>query len=178
MINFLKRQTIKILLILMLIIPKCSFSQPISFLQNNSEVTIVDNKSSVDLLTINKDFEVSVDIHKEKERYRFNIDTACLDLFDYSILKGHLLSIEEEFKARIAIEKKICDDSIDLLTEKHKESSVFFKKEITKLNNEILDIKDLFKKKEEIYKEELKIWKWSTIGVSSASLILLYALIK
>lgn len=178
MIKFFKRQLLKFLLVLMLLLPKCSFSQPVNIVTGQADIVIIDNETKIDILQLTQDFEISGHVHKEKEKHRFNIDSVCLDLFDYSILKGHLLSLEEEFKTRIDLEKKICDDSIDLLNEKFNERIVVYKDTIKKLNNDILDLNESFKKKEELHSEELKIWKWTTISVSTVSLILLYGLVK
>lgn len=179
MTNLFKRQIIKLLLVFMLLFPKCSFSQPVNILTTGqSDVVMIDNQTKVDILQLNQDFEITGHVYKEKERHRFSIDSVCLDLFDYSILKGHLLTIHEEFRTRIDLEKKICDDSIDLLNDKFNERVVLYKDEIKKLNNDILDLKENFKKKEILHKEELKIWKWTAVGISSVTLILLYGLVK
>jgi len=178
MIKFIKRKTIALLMIIMLLFPKCSFSQPVDILTGQEGLEILSTESSFDILELKKDLNINVSLHKDKERYRFKIDSACIDLFDYSIIKGHLLSLEEEFKVRLSIEKKICEDTLDLLEEKFNERTEFYKLEISTLNRQIIDLNDTISNNKKSHEQELKIWKWTTVSVSVVSLIFLYGLIK
>lgn len=135
-----------------------SHSQPL-----NTDINVEDQ------ILILDSYEINLSIHEEKSRHKFKIDSLCLDLYDYSILKGWLEKSDERCQSQLDTIESIHKQNLKLTIEEYDKSITDLEKKIHDKNKELIEQKLFFEDKLILKNDEIfnyKVLFYSTSIIS------------
>lgn len=146
----------KILFILMIFFSNC-FGQNLEILE--SDLTL-----SID------SYDIIPNSYKEGSSKTFKLDSVCVDLFDFGIIKDYIDSAENNCLKRLKQRDDLCLKNIEKIQEENKKFVNSLKLKITDLIKEKEDISIAFKNKEKLHLSTVSKYRW-VIGISTVSFV-------
>lgn len=146
----------KILFVLIIFFSTC-YSQELEILEK--ELTL-----SID------SYDIVPSSYKEGTNNTFKLDSVCVDLFDFGILKDYVDSAESNCLKRLKQRDDLCLKNIEKIQEENKKFVNSLKLKITDLIKEKEDISIAFKNKEKLHLSTISKYKWVVV-ISTISFV-------
>lgn len=112
------------------------------------------------------EYELSTKLFLEKEKEVFEIDSICLDLFDFKVLKSHIQDTEKSCYLKIQKRDELCSENILKIQREHDRIVKSYILRYDKLLEEKNKIRIELVTSKKLSKERIKKYQW-IIGTTS-----------
>jgi len=170
----LKKKTIIFIMSIMFLLPKCSFAQQTfnNDLKPFGEQELFDTKLNEVSFDCNsdlcvEDYEIKTLFLKENEKHKFSIDSVCIDLFDYSVLKSHIISQNKECNDLILSERDYAKERIKMIFDVCESQKIKLKQSLEELfikNKDLLENNKNLKNNIKSLNNEVILYKYLAGG--------------
>ena len=112
------------------------------------------------------EYQLSTKLFLEKEKNKFELDSVCLDLFDFKVLKSYIKDVEKNCDLKIQKRDELCSENILKIQREHDRIVKSYILRYDKLLEEKNKIKIELVTNKKLSKERIKKYQW-IIGATS-----------
>lgn len=112
------------------------------------------------------EYQLNTKLFLEKEKNKFELDSVCLDLFDFKVLKSYIKDVEKNCDLKIQKRDELCSENILKIQREHDRIVKSYILRYDKLLEEKNKIKIELVTNKKLSKERIKKYQW-IIGTTS-----------
>ena len=120
----------------------------------------------VDTSLVIDEYTLETELFKVDTKNTFLLDSVCLDLFDFKVLKNYIDETEESCQQRLIKRDRLCLDNIEKIQREHKEILDAFRVKYDNLLKEKDKLKIMYDTNVKLHEATVTKYKW-IIGTSS-----------